>query len=259
MKTNVLQDTFNLALNIQKSLKPGGGQPIMNIAKDKRKNFKLQGYPQIQQILGYEHDKTPELLVDKGIIEAVTWNWWYVGVQKSNSKSRNILPDEISVDDNISELARNKRYILDDEAIEYYFKDLNDVNSSRIPVRHAAVVINEKRLELFIQEYTTLTPAFNNKNGCFEYLGQQIRFRRLEKKCIKLLIKYLNNIVSYKDFYEVRGRDYNIKVADRGKSKVDEASRSMFKRIRTKLMNNEKLRQSLTLRESDGFQMLIKD
>lgn len=258
MQNEITKDALKLASNILKSLLPDEKLPVVNIAIDDRDTFTLEGYTSIPQSFGYRYDKTSILLKLHGVFEGETIGWWYVGTIKMSSYLRKVLPDELSMDDNISEIARKKGYIDKDEAVQYYY---NVSKEDTGPKMHgqAAILINRQKIEDFISWCNSLKPIFNDETNYLEFLGEKVLFEgALEKKCVKLLIKHINSTVSYKEFYEVRDKDYKAEVAEFGKTISDDPSRVMFKRIRVKIKRNKKLKEVLILKESGGFGMSVK-
>ena len=72
---------------------------------------------------------------------------------KMSSYLRRNLPDDLSMDDNISEIAREKGFIDKDEAIQYYYNVSKKDDRPKID-RQAAVLINKKALEEFCKKFT---------------------------------------------------------------------------------------------------------
>lgn len=258
MKNDVAQDAENLAEKIFNSLDPDDKFAIVNIASNENGNdIVLDNYSSIHKTFGYIHDKTPGLLERHGVIEGKTVGWWYVDVAWIKGHWGNTRPDDLGMDDNITDIAQKKGYISKDEIIKYYYVPTDDI----VPRTHGqmAILVNKQKLEEFKSWCNSLSPIFNDEINCLEFLGEKILFEGiLEKKCVKLLIKHINSTVSYKDFYEVRDEDYKVEVAQYGKTDSDEPSRVMFKRIRAKIYENKNLKEALILKESGGFGMFVK-
>lgn len=176
MGNDVVQDALKLASNILKSLLSDEKLAIVNIAIGDRGVFFFGEYPSIPQSFGYKHDKTLILLRQHGIIEGETIGWWYIGITKISSYLRKTLPVDLSMDDNISRIARKKGQIDEDEAIDYYY---NVSKEDAGPKMHGqvAILVNKKMLENFINSFSKSIQIKALIDRDYWYEDKQLRFR----------------------------------------------------------------------------------
>lgn len=252
---NVIDDARTLVSKLEKSISPRKKWKIVSVAKTSKK-IKLPRSLAKLDWFRYSHEDTLEMLVKHGVIEGITYNWWFLGYTKRNSLWGLNMPEEMAIDDGIVHIAQKVKLIRQDQIIEYYYV-IPTGDRGPQPSGLASILINKAELKEFKSMLDNLEVKFNDNDDCLEFLGENIPFKKMEKECVKLLIKNLNKPVSYKDFYEVRGGYYTTKAIEQGKGNADEPSRAMFKRIRTKIYNNKILKQVLVLSESVGFKMKV--
>lgn len=252
---NVIDDARTLASNLEKSISPHKDRKVVSVVKTS-KEIKLPGSLAKLDWFRYTHEDTLDILKKHGVIEGITYGWWFLGFKNLESQWGRSRPEELAIDDGIVDIAQKVNLMRQDQIIEYYYV-IPTSDRGPQPPGLASILVNKEKLKKFKEMLGNLEIRFNDNDDCLEFLGVRVPFKKMEKECVKLLIKHLNKSVSYKDFYEVRGERYDIKEADRGKSLADDPSRAMFKRIRTKIYKNKKLKQVLVLSESVGFKMKV--
>ncbi len=252
---NVIDDARTLVSKLEKSISPSNEWKIVSVAKTSKK-IKLPRSLAKLDWFQYSHEDTLDILVKHGVIKGVTYDWWFLGFKSIDSLWGRNRPEELAVDDGIVHIAQKVRLIRKDQIIEYYYVIPSDDRGPQ-PPGLASILVNREQLKNFKKTLDSLKVMFNDNDSCLEFLGESLQFKKMEKECVKLLIKNLNKPVSYKDFYEVRDGSYTTKAIEQGKSDADEPSRAMFKRIRAKIYKNKKLKQVLLLSESVGFKMKV--
>ncbi|HRN70158.1 MAG TPA: hypothetical protein PLS49_03140 [Candidatus Woesebacteria bacterium] len=173
MKKNLLKDAVNLSTNILGSFLPNHKWGIVNIAQDPRDRFLLKNYPSIPTVFGYTFDNTFKLLEEHSVIEGKTIGWWVIGISKVKSYWDSIRPPEISLDDNIVDVAHSKGYIKNNEIIKYYYQ----ANKMDIGPRYhgqMAILVNKKSLLNFIQRFSN-NRINNFINNDFYYENGELR------------------------------------------------------------------------------------
>jgi len=257
MKNDVIQDAKNLAEKILKSLDPDEKWVIVNIASDKFGNDIVldNNYSSIPETFGYIHDKTPGFLERHRVIEGKTVGWWYVGVAWIKGHWGNVRPDDLGIDDNITDIAQKKGYISKDKIIKYYYVPTDDIGPQLDG--GMAILVNKQKLKKFLVLCGSLKVNFNEVEQSLEFLGENVPFEgKLEAERVKLLIDNINKVVTSDDFIKVQYKFPKSNVID---SDIEENSRKMFKRIRNKIKRNEVLKNALTLKESKGYCMKIEE
>ncbi|MCL5409649.1 MAG: hypothetical protein M1607_02190 [Patescibacteria group bacterium] len=125
MKNKLVDDAQNLAGKIQEylDLDTAKDWEILNIVWDEAGNDSpfSDKYSSINRAFGYLHDKTPELLEKHHVIEGKTKGWWYVDIVWNKGLWGQTRPQDLAMDDNITDIARNKGYIPKDKIVKYYF------------------------------------------------------------------------------------------------------------------------------------------
>lgn len=150
-ENSVISDAIRLVQVIQNSLLPEDKWTIVNIAKDKRASFVLDGYPSIPTSFGYNYDKTLLLLQKHGVIVDLAGGWWFVGISNIPSYWTKYIRPNLTIVNDIEWTAHDKGYLAKDKCIEYYY----DEHESTGPKKHgqAAVLINVKNLNKFLTKF----------------------------------------------------------------------------------------------------------
>ncbi|MBI4038706.1 hypothetical protein HY384_01990 [Candidatus Daviesbacteria bacterium] len=148
----VISDALRLAKAILGSLLPKERWAIINIAKDKRESFVLEGYPSIPTSFGYTYDKTPLLLEKYMVIEDKVGGWWFMGISDIDSYWARYIRQNLTTVNDIEWTAHEKGYLEKTKLVEYYYDD----KGSTGPRMHgqAAVLINKRALEKFINKFS---------------------------------------------------------------------------------------------------------
>lgn len=174
MKKNVTKDALDLANNLIDAIPQNQDWDIFNIALSKSEAFLLRNHSKIPKCYGYIQSSTPIFMLQNGAIEAVTEGWWYRKICSAKSQFSRVFPRELSLDEKITEIARSKGYITNDEMIEYFYNVSNDDYG---PQRHGqmAVLVSRKSLENFINTFTKgnlatipLNREYWYENGIFQ-------------------------------------------------------------------------------------------
>lgn len=255
-----MADALELAQKILDSLLIQDKWTIVNILIDDRDAILIKNYHLIPPSFGYKYVSTITLLEENGVVEGKTNNWWYVGSVKSNSYIWNTFPQEIQLDDHISEVARKKGYINKDESVRYYY----DVSKGDVgPQLHEqyAILVNREKLEDFINYFKELKPRFNLDTGILEFMGESVQIDgKINRKSFNLLFDNLNSIVTKKEFYEVREKqDYDIIYKQPGITKLHDVLKKVFLELKEKVESYPKLKHAIKFVQKDGFGIFIDE
>jgi hypothetical protein len=248
--------TGNIILN---NISPRDRWIIVNIAQTENQVFSYPSIPELPTCFGYVFDKVPQILEEEGVIEAKINGLWFL---KISSIKKEYLGK--TGKDSITVVARHKGYIKKTEIAEHYIKYDKYLKLDTGPKARGqySVLINVNRLRLFINWYSGLTPIFNDNNKTLEFLNEKIQFNGdVNIKSIKLLIDNINSMVSNKDFYEIpRGlTNYNELIKHKGKTKVHESLKKIFKEIENKIKSNNILKNVLIPVQKDGYGIFINN
>lgn len=167
MNKNVTSDALKLASNILDSLLPSRDWEIVNIALNEPERFTLEDYSSIPPSFGYEFNNTPIFLEQYGVILAKTVGWWYKDITSVNTHYNRVKPQEIMLDGNIDEIAQDRKYIRNDETIEYFYNiPTEDIG----PRKHGqmAILVNRKALEKFKEKFENKFDNQNTKSFLYE-------------------------------------------------------------------------------------------
>ena len=246
-----------MVLAIYNSLSPRDTWKIVNIGKSNNQVFNWPSYPSIPWSYGYTYDSVPQILEEDGVIEAKVANSWFMGVENGTKQ----FLDAITI------AARQKKYITDDEIVNFYCKyshsrKSNDRGPTSVGGQYS-ILVNIQKLIAFYQKYnqeaTPPKPIFNEKVRTLDFLGEKILFKgKIEQKSVKILVDNMNSMVSKKDFFDVRGEGkYEVEVKKFGSTPAHEPIEKVFKEIKSKITSNDKLKKVLILAQQEGFGMFI--
>lgn len=163
MNKNVTSDAVSLASTILRGMSSDRKWKIVNIAKDSRRKFEIEGYIAIRETYGYEFDDTVGFLERNKVVESKVPGWWYVDIVKTDSYwATQIYPNITILDDNWWK-AKEKRYLKDDELPEYYFEEkpsLNQVDCQGPRMNgQFSVLVNKAKLKEFINKFREYLPS----------------------------------------------------------------------------------------------------
>lgn len=261
MNIKLIDDAQKLAKKIKDYTDLDKKWAIVNIVWDKEGNdTPFSGkYSNVKRALGYVHDNTPELLIKHQVIEGRAVGWWYENVVWSKGVWGQTRPGDLAMDDNITGIAHEKRYIPKNKIVKYYF----DVPTNDIGLRlrgGMSILINKGKLFEFIKLCETRKVRFDDASNCLIFLGQEVIIKgKFEKESVKLLIKNLTNVVTREEFYKVREKYPKIGANEDKDADPIDLSRAVFKRIKSKIQKNKTLKKALLLRENNGYCMDVNE
>lgn len=150
---NVTEEAIDLAFRLKDAILPSRDWDIFNIALNKSETFILSNYFKIPKSYGFTQSNTPLFMLQNGAFEAATHGWWYIGICPINSQFSRVFPREFPLDEKITEFARVKKYLTNDEMVEYYYNVINDEWGPKLHGQ-MAVLVSRKSLENFINKFS---------------------------------------------------------------------------------------------------------
>lgn len=149
---NVIEEAIDLANRLKDAILPSRDWDIFNIALNKSETFTLRNYLKIPKSYGFFQSNTPIFMLQNGAIEAATQGWWYVGICSTKSQFSRVFPQEFLIDEKITDFARAKKRLTNNEMVEYYYNVIKDEWG---PKMHGqmAVMVSRKSLENFVNKF----------------------------------------------------------------------------------------------------------
>lgn len=237
-------DAAKLSRNILNSLLPGREWEVCNIAIDEREMFRLEGYPMIPSAFGYAYDKVPTLLQQKGVIEAIKPDSWFITVTNNpESAEVDIMLDMV---DDITAIARQKGYITNNEVVEYFISGKKYPYPKRLH-GHFAILLNVGALRKFVQEHNSFETKTDS--DLHEIWNKDFKFN--DKENVLYLLPYGCCEFSLKNVpigAKVNQRAVLVKaVTEAGEDGIGvTAIRSEFRRLGTNPPNNRRIDAMIT-------------
>lgn len=259
MNTGIVNDASKLCLKIFNSTPPNKPWTIINIAKSSNETFTYPDYIEIPTSFGYAYDNVPTFLKDEGVFEATMQNKWF-----TNVANRSAVRVNIGLHDVITEVARSKGYLENKAEAQFYFKLKRQyVDEGPVTSGQYAVLVNMKNLIRFYGKYNPPqiedSPTFDVSTGDLIFLGEKVHVEGdIHIKSMALLIKNINSRVSAKELYEIRqNSNYEQEVAKYKKTPTNDIVEQVFKSLKTKVDENDKLRKIIVFVQRDGFGIFI--
>lgn len=245
---NVEQDAYWLIFNIYQSVLRQDKYTIVNIAKSDLKVFNYKSISVIPWSYGYTYDNILRLLTESDIVIASNKNRWYVG-KELNTKYSSISEDQITLK------AIEIGYFKKNEHASYYSNFFNSsVSYGPQPGGLYSCLIDIDKLLLLYNSYNFSLPKFDNKKGILNYQSSALHFEgEYQIKAVDLLISNLNKRVSESDFYNIV-RDIQ---TFKDSSAQKEASKKLFKEIKTKIKKDKFLSEVFVCVHENGFGIFL--
>lgn len=228
-----------------------------------------KNYPSIPTSFYYYYDQTPQFLVDLKVIESFSKNLWCTGTIVNTKNYTFDYDRHFPFVDSITQVAREKKYITEEEMIHYYsirpanyHPDRDGIELKDLGPREYAglfsILVTKNGLRQCINKYKSTIPQFDKTTGVLSFLGEELQFTAsLQIKTIELLIQNVNSTVSYKELHNIRDATKYEKAIINGKSKTHDAIDSTIKDIKKNLKSNQLLDQTLIIIQKDGHGLFI--
>lgn len=253
---NINSDSVRFCSTILDVTTPNENYCIVNIARVKDAIFYPTGLGKMSpQSYGYKFDKTPQFLIESKVILGMIKEHWYVGVEKRQS-------DDI---DEITRIAHEVGYFGPEKTSGYYSAWRGGIEHngpfSDYPNQYS-VIVDIKAAKHFISMIEGSVPIYDPDMRSLIFRNIKISFQGYQALGIELLVKNINSIVTYKDFYcavyDKQAEDYDAEI----KNSSDKATGvhakldSVYKQIQTKIYGSE-IGNYLVIAQHIGFGLFV--
>ncbi len=253
---SLIDDAIGLSKLILASFTPEENWKIVNVlsSKEKRNKAIQPSIPLIVPVLPtsftYFFSETIHYLERAGVISFKKKGEWFLFSEPDTKNSE-------FKEDTIMAVARQNNFLVG-EVAKFY----NDLTINTLYFQGLyAVLVSKINLQMFIQKHEENLPRFNRVTGIFEFKGQRIFFRgKYQISFLELLIDNIGKMVSKKDVYEARGeKDYDQRKQKGEDDNIHESLENIYKEVRRKLYSNPVLKESVLLKQENGFGLFTID
>jgi hypothetical protein len=173
MKSNVFTDALELAGAIYDELHPHQSTAIwtiVNIAKNRKRTFKVSEDPEIPLSYGYTHDEAITTLQDFGVFEIGVSGMWFIDFVEPFSRYDKPKTGIVTDQDKITKTCFSLGYITSENA--QYHEDIKDKNGKEITEGLHSVLVDVKLLS----KYLRIAEKVNNQRD-YWYENDQLKFK----------------------------------------------------------------------------------
>ncbi|MBI3379666.1 hypothetical protein HY029_02855 [Candidatus Gottesmanbacteria bacterium] len=245
---HLFKDALKLAKTINSTTLTIREWTIINIAKLGSGLVTFKDEQDLPTVYGYTYEDVIDLFEKEGVIEEKVKNYWYLIISKKTSNE--LYPLTLK--------ARKLRYITPNEFVECWKRGTIEFYYGPEIAGKYSVLINKNKLSNFIKVYSGLSPRFDLNTGEFTFLGEKVKFNGdIEIKSLSLLLNNLNCIISKKEFYEIRGNNYDAVIKSKKETATHDMLEKVFREIKRKIYSNEKLKNTIIFVQEEGFGLFI--
>jgi hypothetical protein len=258
MLNGLLKDAIKVANKILEITLPNDKVIVINLRKTSFDGTVGVATPdEAENVFYYEYDQVPKLFEQEGIFEIQVPNRWYIG---ENYENGNVIPKFDKKAEELGLLSKGASLMFyeNDYDPRYRIHKAGEPPTSPTNSKLITAIVNIQKLKEFVNWYSNLAPKFDLEIKTVKFLGREIPIDGdIESKYFACLMENIDSIVTHKELFELRGKNYDTAISGNKKTSVHDINKKVIEAIKEKIKKDEILSNALIIVQNDGFGLFV--